>query len=119
MSEGTSEVSEQEEDKAATKRKVLTMGDRTKVIDYLRSRVEPIAADTGAAIAQVVSEATKVDISWQQLKYMIDDVSMEEWKLSEKVHIKSAPSSDADRVAALEAKVEDLLTRILRLEANP
>ena len=105
MSEGT-EV--QEADKAATKRKTLTLGERTKVIDFLRSRVEPVAEDSNQAIASLVSEGSKVDINWQSLKYMIDDVSMAEWKLSEKIHLKVPVSSENEQVNSLEARVADL-----------
>ena len=105
MSEGT-EVLDQEEDKAsATKRKTLSLGERIKVVDYLRSQVEPIVADSNAAIAVVVSNGAKVEINWQQLKYMIDD--LEDMNLVAKVHVKSLLSED-DRMAALEARVVKL-----------
>ena len=103
MSEGT-EVLDQEEDKAsATKRKTLSLGERIKVVDYLRSQVEPIVADSNAAIAVVVSNGAKVDINWQQLKYMIDDLA--DMNLGAKVHVKSLLISDDERMAALEARV--------------
>jgi len=107
MSEGTAEVAEQEEDKAsATKRKMLTLVQRIRVVDYLRSLVEPIVADSNAAIAALVSIGSGVEINWQQLKYMIDD--LEELKLGSKVHVKSLLTTEDDRVAALEARVEAL-----------
>lgn len=107
MSEGT-EV--QEEDKAATKRKTLSLGERIKVIDYIRLQVEPIVADSNAAIAVIVSEATGVEINWQQLKYMIDDLV--DMNLGAKVHVKSLPSSEDDRIAALEARIVQLESRM-------
>lgn len=112
-------------EESATKRKTLTMGDRTKVIDFLRSRVEPVSADSNQAIASLVSEGSKVDINWQQLKYMIEDESMSEWKLSEKVHLKVPVNSDATDVLSLAKGVSELadivskLTdRIIALEAK-
>jgi hypothetical protein len=91
-----------------SKRKTLTMGDRTKVIDYLRSRVEPVTADSNQAIASMVSEASKVDINWTQLKYMIEDESMAEWKLGEKIHLKVTVSSGDELMNSLEARVSEL-----------
>ena len=129
MSEGTTEVQEQEA--ASSKRKTLSMGERYKVIDYLRAQVEPIAADSNAAVAALVSAATGIDINWQQLKYMIDDTSLAEWKLGTKVYVKSMLSVedqlqscyDRDieflaKVSQLEAKLAALTDRVLHLEAN-
>lgn len=110
MSEGMSEdtaVIEQEDDKAAaTKRKTLSLGERIKVVDYLRSLVEPIVADSNAAVAAVVSDATKVDINWQQLKYMIDDLT--EMNLGAKVYVKSAVSGEDDRMSVMEKRLAEL-----------
>lgn len=107
-----------EADKAAegSKRKTLTMGDRTKVIDCLRGRVEPFTAESNQAIASLVSEASKVDISWQQLKYMIDDESMAEYKLGEKVHLKLPLNLD-DQAQALEARVVQLEEQMVQVTA--
>ena len=120
MSEGMSEdtaVIEQEDDKAAaTKRKTLSLGERIKVVDYLRSLVEPIVADSNAAVAAVVSDATKVDINWQQLKYMIDDPTMADWKLGAKVHVKSEASTQDELQAAYERSIA-LEARVAKLEA--
>lgn len=108
MSECTENAVEQEEDKAASKRKTLSLGERIKVVDYLRSQVEPIVADSNAAVAGIVSVATGIEINWQQLKYMIDDPTMAEWNLGAKVHVKVASSSDEAaeaRIVHLEASV--------------
>lgn len=127
MSEGTAVV-EQEDDKAATKRKALSLGERIKVVDYLRSLVEPIVADSNTAVAAVVSDATKVDINWQQLKYMIDDPTMADWNLGAKVHVKSTVTGEDQfqaKLAELEAVLRinaDILTgiqeRLTALEAK-
>lgn len=105
MSEGTSEVTEGGE-ASATKRKTLSLGERIKVVDYLRSQVEPIVADSNAAVAAMVSGATGVELNWQQLKYMIDD--LEEMNLGSKVHVKSLLSTEDERMSALEARVAQL-----------
>jgi len=112
--EGTAEVIDQEETKtdetATNKRKTLSLGERIKVVDYLRSLVEPIVADSGSAVAAVVSAATQVEINWQQLKYMIDDLA--EMNLGSKVYVKSAATTDDDRIAALEARIVQLESRM-------
>ena len=116
MSEGTEVEAGQEEDKAAAKRKTLSLGERIKVVDYLRSLVEPIVADSNATIAALVSIGSGVEINWQQLKYMIDD--LEELKLGAKVHVRSLLSGEDERWAAMEAKLAALTDRVLHLEAN-
>lgn len=105
MSEGTA-VAEQEDDKAATKRKTLSLGERIKVVDYLRSLVEPIVADSNTAVAAIVSDATKVELNWQQLKYMIDDLT--EMNLGAKVYVKSAVSGEDDRMSVMEKRLAEL-----------
>jgi len=104
---------EQQETSVASKRKTLSLGERIKVVDYLRSRVEPIVADSNAAVVAIVSEATKVELSWQHLKYMIDDPTVAEWNLAAKVHVKSLLSSEDDRLAAIEARVVKLEDYVL------
>ncbi len=108
------EAIEQEETKteetAPTKRRVLSLGEKVKVIDYLRSQVEPVVADSNSAVAAIVSAATGVDLNWQQLKYMIDDLA--EMNLGSKVHVKSATTNDDDRIAALEARIVQLESRM-------
>lgn len=105
--EGTNEEvveqqAEQQETSVASKRKTLSLGERIKVVDYLRSRVEPIVADSNAAVVAIVSEATKVELSWQHLKYMIDDPTMTEWNLGFKIHVKSPlRGEDASEIAVL------------------
>lgn len=106
--EDAPEMSPPVEDKA-TKRKTLSLGERIKVVDYLRSLVEPVVADSQAAVASMVSDATKVEINWQQLKYMIEDLP--EFNLSAKLHVKSALGED-DGLAALEKRVADLESRL-------
>ena len=94
MSEGTEVEAGQEEDKgaAAAKRKTLSLRDRIKVIDHLRAQAEPIIADSNAALAVMVSNATGVDINWAQLKYMIDELP--DMNLNSKVHVKSMLSGE-------------------------
>jgi len=110
-------------EEASTKRKVLSMGERFKVIECLRARIEPFIAESNQAIASLVSEASNVEINWQQLKYMLDDVSMAEWKLGEKIHLKLPLDADAqaqanyEQVIALEAKVEHLESRLKEVES--
>ena len=108
MNEGQNE--EEVKPEETTKRKTLGLGERIKVVDYLRSLVEPIVADSGSAIAAVVSAATQVEINWQQLKYMIDDLA--DMNLGSKVHVKSAATTDDDRIAALEARIVQLESRM-------
>ena len=110
MNEGQNE--EEVKPEETTKRKTLGLGERIKVVDYLRSLVEPIVADSGSAIAAVVSAATQVEINWQQLKYMIDDLAEMNLDLGSKVHVKSAATTDDDRIAALEARIVQLESRM-------
>jgi len=116
VNEDQNEAVEQEEVKpeetATNKRKTLSLGERIKVIDYLRSLVEPIVADSNSSVAAVVSAATGIELNWQQLKYMIDDATMAEWNLSSKVHVKAAFTSDDDRISALEARIVQLESRM-------
>lgn len=99
---------------AATKRKSTPLGDKIKITDFLRSRVEPVTADSGAAIAALVSEGAKVDINWNSLKYMIDDESMKDYKLSEKIYIKPPLGAEDqaqahyEQIISLEARVNEL-----------
>jgi hypothetical protein len=106
-------------EETSTRRK-LSLADRIKVIDYLRSQVEPIVADSNAAIASIVGTGSGVDISWTQLKYMLEELS--ELNLSAKVHVKSLLSEEDQRQAtyersiALEAAVAKLESRVAALE---
>lgn len=109
MSEGTmTEVQEE----AASKRKVLSLGERMKVIDFLRSQPEPVVGDSNTAIATQVSAGSGVEIGWQQLKYMIDDPSLEEWKLGAKVHVRTLLSPEDERMAAIEARLAQVEQRL-------
>jgi len=114
VSEDQNDVVEQEETKteelAPTKWRVLSLGEKVKVVDYLRSLVEPVVADSNSAVAAIVSAATGVDLNWQQLKYMIDDLA--EMNLGSKVYVKSATTNDDDRIAALEARIVQLESRM-------
>lgn len=118
MSEGTTEVTEGGEASAASKRKTLSLMDRVKVIDYLRSQPEPIVGDSNGAIAVHVSTATGVDINWSQLKYMLDELT--DINLSAKVHVKVQPllTGEDERWAAMEARAAQLDARITALEAK-
>lgn len=113
-----SEVAEsvEPEASAASKRKTLSLMERVKVIDYLRSQPEPIVGDSNSAIAVHVSTATGVDINWSQLKYMLDELT--DINLSAKVHVKTLLTGDDERWAAMEAKLAALTDRVLHLEAN-
>ena len=123
MSEGTEVVQEQaqdqaqEEDKASSKRKTLSLGERIQVVDYLRSLAEPIVADSNVEIANIVSTGSGVEIGWQQLKYMIDDPTMAKWKLGDKVHVKSLLTSDDWKAvcATLATQLDSLSTIVLKL----
>lgn len=115
MSEGTSESNEGGE-ASATKRKTLSLGERIKVVDYLRLQVEPIVADSNSAVAAMISVATGVEINWQQLKYMIDDLA--EMNLASKVHVKSLLSTEDERMSALEARVTQLESRLAVLASR-
>ena len=109
------EVVEQQEASTSKRKKTLSLGERIKVVDYLRSLVEPIVAESNAAVVAIVSDATKVELNWQHIKYMIDDPTMAEWKLGTKIHLKSLLASDDDRIAALEARVVQLEANVLKL----
>jgi len=100
------QAEQQETSVAGKRKKTLSLGERIKVVDYLRSLVEPIVADSNAAVAAVVSDATKVDINWQQLKYMIDDLT--EMNLGAKVYVKSAVSGEDDRMSVMEKRLAEL-----------
>ena len=115
--EGNNEGQEvvEQETSVAGKRKTLSLGERIKVVDYLRSRAEPIVADSNTSVVAIVSEATKVELNWQHLKYMIDDPTAAEWNLGTKIHVKSLLASDDDRIAALEARVVQLEANVLKL----
>ena len=109
------EVVEQQEASTSKRKKTLSLGERIKVVDYLRSLVEPIVADSNAAVVAIVSDATKVELNWQHIKYMIDDPTVAEWKLGTKIHVKSLLTGDDDRIAALEARVVQLEANVLKL----
>lgn len=109
MSEGTTTEVQEE---AASKRKVLSLGERMKIIDFLRSQPEPVVGDSNTAIATQVSAGSGVEIGWQQLKYMIDDPSLEEWKLGAKVHVRTLLSPEDERMAAIEARLAQVEQRL-------
>jgi len=115
MSEGTTpEVPEQEA--SASKRKTLSLSDRFKVVDYLRSQPEPIVGDSSNAIAIHVSTATGVDINWAQLKYMLDELT--EMKLSAKVHVRTLLTPEDERMAAMEARLAQVEERLSELASR-
>jgi prefoldin subunit 5 len=97
------------------KRATLSLQDRVKVIDYLRSQPEPIVADSNNAIAAIVSEATKVTISFAQLKYMFEELS--EMNLGAKVYVKSPLSAD-DRSGAFESRIASLQADIVSIASG-
>ena len=110
-----------EQEESTKKRATLSLQDRIKVIDYLRSQPEPIVADSNNAIAAIVSEACKVTISFAQLKYMLEELS--EMNLSAKVHVKSPLSTDDQTIASVVKGVSDLsdivsklIDRVVKLE---
>ncbi len=106
MSEVITEAADKEDKAAASsKRKVLSFGERLKIIDYLRAQPEPIVADSNTAVATLVSSGSGVEIGWQQLKYMIDDESLQEYKLGSKVHVRTLLTPEGERVAALESRL--------------
>lgn len=109
------QAEQQETSVAGKRKKTLSLGERIKVVDYLRSRAEPIVADSNTSVVAIVSEATKVELNWQHLKYMIDDPTAAEWNLGTKIHVKSLLASDDDRIAALEARVVQLEANVLKL----
>jgi len=102
-----------EQEESTKKRATLSLQDRIKVIDYLRSQPEPIVADSNNAIAAIVSEACKVTISYAQLKYMFEELS--EMNLGAKVHVKSPLSAD-DRSVALESRITNIEAHALNVD---
>lgn len=120
MTESTNEevAVEQQEASTASKRKTLSLSDRIKVIDYLRSQVEPIVADSNSAVAALISAATGVEIDWPKLKYMFDE--LEDMNLASKVYVKSllSTSTDDERIAALEARVAKLESTVVVLASR-
>ncbi len=67
MAEEKNEGAEVVDQEVATKRKVMSLSERIKVIDFLRSQVEPIVGDSNAEVVSKISEATKVEMNWQQM----------------------------------------------------
>ena len=114
MSEGTSEVSNEGTETKA-KRKVLSFADRIKIVDYLRSLVEPIVSESNAAVASFVREATGVEVDWSALKYMIDQVP--DMKLMAKIHVKSSLTAE-DELHAARERLTALEERCAKLEAE-
>jgi prefoldin subunit 5 len=104
-----------EQEESTKKRSTLSLQDRIKVIDYLRSQPEPIVADSNQAIATMVSEACKVTISYAQLKYMFEELS--EMNLGAKVYVKSPLSTD-DRSGALDSRVASLQADIVSIASG-
>lgn len=100
-------------EEATRKRTVLSLLERIKVIDYLRSLPEPIVADSNNEIAAKVSEAAGVTINWQQLKYMLDELAG--MNLGAKVYVKSPLSVEDQLQAALDRAIA-LETRVAELE---
>ena len=99
-------------EESTRKRTVLSLQDRIKVVDYLRSLPEPIVADSNNEIAAKVSASSGVVINWQQLKYMLDELV--NLNLGAKVYVKSPLSTEdqlqasLDRAIALETRVAEL-----------
>lgn len=112
MSEVSNEVTNEGTSEGKAKRKVLSFADRIKIVDYLRSLVEPIVSESNSAVASFVSDATGVEVNWPALKYMIDELP--ELKLAAKIHVKSSLSAEdelqglRERLASLEEKVAKL-----------
>lgn len=111
----STDVTENVTEEATRKRIVLSLQDRIKVVDYLRSLPEPIVADSNNAIAAIVSEATKVAISYAQLKYMFEELT--EMNLSAKVHVKSLLTTEGQLQEAYERSIA-FEVRIAKLEAQ-
>lgn len=65
MSEGTKEEPKSD-------RQLLSWEDRLAVVDYLRGLRAPLAFESKAAAAAHVFDQTAVEISWSQLKYLME-----------------------------------------------
>jgi hypothetical protein len=102
-----------EQEESTKKRSTLSLQDRIKVIDYLRSLPEPIVADSNNAIAAMVSEATKVTISFAQLKYMFEELS--EMNLGAKVYVKPPLSTDDQTITSVVKGISDLSDIVSKL----
>jgi chromosome segregation ATPase len=116
--EGQSEQAAEPVESEGT-RKPLSFGDRLKVVDLLRQAHEPFIADSKAAIAKLVSDASGIQISWAQLRYLIDD--LEEYKLGDKIHVRTKDSPEAReslltaRIEAIQKQISDLSEQVTDL----
>jgi len=91
---------------AEKKRKTFSLGDKIKIVDLLRGRVEPFIDDTKDGVARQVSEATGVDMPASSLYYLVDELP--EFKLAEKLIVKTEPKMMEQQVKELEREVSKL-----------
>lgn len=98
----------------------LSLQERIDVIDWIRTRIEPIFCETWVAAAEVVTKETGVDVSANQIAYIIRELP--KLSLGTKLVIGSA-TNDAARLAAVISELErqsfalaELNKRLAKLE---
>ena len=82
----------------------LSLQERFDVIDWLRTRLEPVFCDTWVAAAKLVTEETKVEVSPSQIAYIIRELP--KLALDTKLVIGTA-TSDSARIAAMSTQLAD------------
>lgn len=98
-------------------RQNMPFGQRVAILDYVRALRSPIFATTKAEAAKQIAEALGFEVSWSQLKYIIEAVP--EMNLQKNLVI----GDEADRnltlrVVALEAELKQLRENVAELFAK-
>lgn len=101
-------ASETPEPATATK-KNLSLQERIDVIDWIRTRIDPVFCDTWVSAAKAVSEATGVEVSASQISYILSELP--KLQLDTKLVIGTA-TSDAHKLAALQTQVNALAEQV-------
>lgn len=91
---------------AEKKRKTFSLGDKIKVVDLLRSRVEPFVDETKEGVARQVAEETGVDMQASSLYYLVDELP--EFNLVGKLIVKTEPKLLEQQVKELERQIGTL-----------
>lgn len=116
------------DDNAKPDRQQMSWPDRIAIVDYLRSLRAPLTFEQKAAAAAHVSTEAKVEVSWSQLRYLIDQFPL--LKLDEKFIFGDEAtianlSLLGTRIIALESfvgvqgqTINDLKSRLVALEGG-
>lgn len=100
-------------------RSMLSWEDRLAVVDYLRGLRAPLAFESKAAAAAHVFDQTAVEISWSQLKYLMEQfpkLKLEEKFLFADDQAITNLSLLETRIIALESFLAHAIARIAVLE---